>query len=185
VLASYLGDGQQQGSLNQLAQGLADTVNGILTSGTVSTQAGAAKGVALFTYNAADATDAAATLTVNPAITAAQLAPVDAAGNANGNANALAALANAPSINGVSFTQFYGQMAANIGQENSNASTNETTQTQVVAQAQSLRSSASGVSLDEEAAQMMDLQQAYQACAQALSVLNTLGQATLSIIPVQ
>lgn len=183
VLASYLGDAQQQGSLNQLAQGLADTVNGILESGTVSTQAGAANGAPLFTYSAADATDAAATLAVNPAITPGQLAPVDAAGNANGNANALAALANAPSVDGASFTQFYGQMAANIGNENSNATENQSTETQVVSQAESFRDSVSGVSLDNEAVQVMDFQQDYQASAQVLSVLNTLAQATLAIIP--
>jgi flagellar hook-associated protein 1 FlgK len=182
ALASYLGDAQQQGSLNQLAQTLADTVNGILESGTVSTQEGAANGIALFTYSSADATDAAATLAVNAAITPAQLAPVDASGNANGNANALAALGSAASIDGASFTQFYGQMASNIGQENSTASANETTQTQVVSQATSLRDSVSGVSLNDQAAQVMEFQQAYQAGAEVLSVLNTLAQATLDII---
>jgi flagellar hook-associated protein 1 FlgK len=183
VLASYLGDSQQQGSLNELAQGLADTVNGILESGTVSTASGAASGSALFTYSAADPTAVAGSLAVNPNITADQLAPVDTSGVANGNANALAALSSSSSIQGMSFVQYYSQMAANIGQENSNATSNKSTQEQIVSQAKSLRDSVSGVSLDEQAVQVLEFQHAYQACAQVLTVLNTLAQSTLNLIP--
>jgi len=183
VLASYLGDSQQQGSLNELAQGLADTVNGILESGTVSTASGAASGSALFTYSAGDPTAVAGSLAVNPNITADQLAPVDASGAANGNANALAALASGASIQGMSFVQYYSQMAASVGQENSNATSNQSTQEQIVSQAKSLRDSVSGVSLDEQAVQVLEFQHAYQACAQVLTVLNTLAQSTLNLIP--
>jgi len=126
----------------------------------------------------------AASLTVNPTITPDQLAPVDSSGNANGNANALAALANSASIQGASFVQFYGQMAAGAGRENSNATTNQQTQQQVVSQAESLRDQVSGVSLDEQAVQVLEYQRAYQASAQVLQVLNTLADTTLNLIPV-
>jgi len=184
LLGSLLGDAQQQGSLNELAQGLANTVNQILKSGTVSTAPGAASGAPLFTYSTTDATAVAASLTVNPTITPDQLAPVDSSGNANGNANALAALANSASIQGASFVQFYGQMAAGAGRENSNATTNQQTQQQVVSQAESLRDQVSGVSLDEQAVQVLEYQRAYQASAQVLQVLNTLADTTLNLIPV-
>jgi flagellar hook-associated protein 1 FlgK len=77
VLASILGDSQQAGSLNQFAKTLADTVNQVLESGTVSSDPGAANGTALFTYDASDATAAAGSLALNPAITAAELASGD------------------------------------------------------------------------------------------------------------
>ncbi len=182
VLAAVLGDSQQTGSLNQFAAALADSVNQTLQSGTVSSTAGAASGVALFTYNPANA---AASLAVDPSVTGAQLAPVDASGVANGNANALAALAGTAStaLGGVSLTQFIGQMAADMGNENQTATNNQTTQQQVVAQATTLRDQASGVSLDEEAVNVLQFQRAYQASAQVLTVLNTLADSLLSMMP--
>jgi len=184
VLASMMGNAQQQGSLNQFAQSLADTVNRILESGTVTSTAGAASGSPLFTYDASNPTGVAATLAVNPQITPAELAPVDSSGNANGNANALAALADASSstIDGMSLTQFFGQLAASAGQENQTATDNEQSQQQVVAQAESLRDKVSGVSLDEQAADVLQYQRAYQATAQVLTVLDTLAQTVLNLV---
>jgi len=181
-----LGDSQQQGTLNQLAQGLADTVNNILESGTVSTAAGAANGTALFTYNSANPATAASTLALNTAITPDQLAPVDASGNANGNANALAALENPTgtqgTIGGSSYIQYFGQIAGDAGQENSTATANEQAQQQVAAQATTLRGQVSGVSLDTEASAVLQFQQAYQATAQVLTVLDNLGSDLMNLI---
>jgi flagellar hook-associated protein 1 FlgK len=184
LLPSILGDAQQQGSLNQLAQGLADTVNQMLQSGTVSAAPGAAKGTALFTYSSADATDIAGTLAVNAQITPGQLAPVDAAGNANGNANALAALADPGSstLQGTSLPQFFAQIAAAAGQESQTATANQQTQQQVAAQAESLRDQVSGVSLDAQAVSILQFQRAYQAAAQVLTVLDSIAQTTLNLI---
>src|SRR5208283_5339534 len=69
VLGSIMGNSQERGSLNTLAQTLADTVNGILETGTVSTAAGAASGTALFTYDTTNPTNVAASIAVNPNIT--------------------------------------------------------------------------------------------------------------------
>jgi flagellar hook-associated protein 1 FlgK len=186
VVAGILGDSQQQGTLNQLAQGLADTVNNILESGTVSTAAGAANGTALFTYNSANPATAASTLALNTAITPDQLAPVDASGNANGNANALAALENPTgtqgTIGGSSYIQYFGQIAGGAGQENSTATANEQAQQQVAAQATTLRGQVSGVSLDTEASAVLQFQQAYQATAQVLTVLDNLGSDLMNLI---
>jgi len=186
VVGGILGDSQQQGTLNQLAQGLADTVNNILESGTVSTAAGAANGTALFTYNSANPATAASTLALNTAITPDQLAPVDASGNANGNANALAALENPTgtqgTIGGSSYIQYFGQIAGGAGQENSTATANEQAQQQVAAQATTLRGQVSGVSLDTEASAVLQFQQAYQATAQVLTVLDNLGSDLMNLI---
>jgi len=187
VLGGLLGNGQQQGTLNQFAQTLADTVNQVLQSGTVSTAAGAAAGTALFTYDATNATNVAATLAVNPAITSDQLAPVDASGNANGNAQQLANLgtsSTAGNINGMNLVQFVAQMASSIGLENQTATANQTTQQQVAAQATSLRDKISGVSLDQQATEVLQFQRAYQASAQVLSVLNSVLDTTIQMMTV-
>jgi flagellar hook-associated protein 1 FlgK len=182
VLAGVIGDAQQSGSLNQFAAALADGINQTLQSGKQSSDPAAASGVALFTY---DPANAAATFAVDPSVTPAQLAPVDATGTANGNANQLAALANAPNsaLGGMTITQFLGQMTAAVGQENSTATSNQQSQQQVVAQATTLLNQASGVSLDQEAVNVLQFQRAYQASAQVLTVLNTLADSLLAIMP--
>jgi flagellar hook-associated protein 1 FlgK len=186
VLAGILGDSQQQGTLNQLAQGMADTVNQILASGTVSTAAGAASGTALFTYDNSNPATVASTLALNTAITPDQLAAVDASGNSNGNANALAALEDPTGkqgvIGGMSYIEYFGQIAANAGQQNQTATANEQTQQQVAAQATTLRDQVSGVSLDQEASAVLQFQQAYQATAQVLTVLDNLGEDLMNLI---
>lgn len=186
VLTSIIGDSQQAGSLNQFAKSFADTVNSILESGTVSTDPAAASGAALFTYNNTDATLASGSLAVNPAITPAQLAPVDASGNANGNANALAALAfpnnTQGQIDGQSFVSYFAGIAASVGQENATAQGNATTQQQVVTQVQAQRDQISGVSLDEQAAEILQFQRAYQAVSRVLTVINTLADSILSLV---
>jgi flagellar hook-associated protein 1 FlgK len=178
-----LGNSQQTGTLNQFATALAGTVNGILESGTVSTNAGAAAGTALFTTSSTP-TDAAASLEVNPAITASQLAPVDSSGNANGNANQLAALTDTTvaQLGGMSLTQYFGQITSDIGQENQTATDNQTSQQQVVAQATTLINQVSGVSLNEEATNVLQFQSAYQASAQVLTVLNTIADSVIAMI---
>jgi flagellar hook-associated protein 1 FlgK len=182
VLGSMLGTATEPGTLNQLATTLANTVNGILTTGTVSSDPGASAGTALFTYASPD--DSAATLAVNPDITAAQLAPVDSAGNANGNANQLAALENTSlaQLGGMTLTQYFGQIAGGVGHANQTATDNQTSQQQVVASATTLVNQASGVSLDEEATNVLQLQRAYQASAQVLTILNTLADTVLDMV---
>lgn len=187
VLSSMIGDGQQPGSLNVFAKTLADTVNGILQSGTVSTQAGAAAGTALFTYDNSDATLAAGSLAVNAAITPGDLAPVDSSGNANGNANILAALGNPNTalglIGGKNLVEYFAGIASAAGQENQTAQTNEKSQQQVVAQVTSTRDQISGVSLDGQAAQVLQLQRGYQAVSRVLTVINTLADSILNLVP--
>jgi flagellar hook-associated protein 1 FlgK len=184
VLGAMLGDGQQAGALNQFAAALADSVNQILESGVVSSGAGASAGAALFTYDDSTPSAAASTLAVNPAITASQLAPVDASGNANGNANQLAALGSQAltQLGGTSLTQFFGQLTSAIGSENQTATDNQQSQQQVVAQATTLRNQVSGVSLDEEAVNVLQFQRAYQAAAQVLTVLNSLADSVLNLV---
>ncbi len=172
VIPSLTGDSSQQGTLNELAQSVADTINNLLASG--QTSAGT-PGAALFSYGTSSSTAVASTLAVSSGITASQLAPVDPGppSVANGIAQKLAQLQNSSATaNGMSFTDFYSAIASNIGTLESNASQAQTTQAQVLAQAQSARSQMSGVSLNDQAADLLQFQDAYQASAQVLSTIN-------------
>jgi len=189
VLPSLIGNAYQQGGLNVLAQGVADTVNNILTSGNISDGPPPVPGIPLFTYNAATPTAVASTLGVNPALTPGQLAAIQPGPPpvSNGIALQLAALASPTSstgqINGFSFTGYYGSLAAQVGQQASSAQNQLTVQQQTVAQARSLRSQISSVSLNEEAARLVQFQTAYQATAQTVNILDTLTQDTINMLP--
>ncbi len=182
TLPSVMGDGTQQGSLNQLAQAIADRVNGLLTGGQISAGPPPVAGVPLFTYNAATPTGVAATLRVSSTITGSQLAAIDPGppSVANGIASELAQLSNpqaaASMVNGMSYTDYYSSIASGIGQQQSAASSSQQSETELLAQAQSMRDQVSGVSLNDQAATLLQFQQSYEASAQTISVINTTAQ---------
>jgi flagellar hook-associated protein 1 FlgK len=166
-------------SLNTLAQGVADQVNTGLSNGI--DQNGASPATALFTYNAG--VGAAATLAVNP-LTPDQIASaLPGTPGGNGNALNLAALGTGANLSNFTFAQFYGNIAARVGSDLSTATDNQTTKQSLLSQAQTLRQQASGVSLDEEAANLVAFQRAYQANAKMLTVLDTLTQDLMNVLP--
>jgi flagellar hook-associated protein 1 len=162
--------------LNQLAAGLADGINSLLASG-VDTNG--QPGAPLFTYNTAG--DAAFTLAVTGIAPAELAAAYATAPGGNGNALDFTALANAQQINGMSFTQFYADLAARAGQLLQGAKGDRQTQQDLVVQARSMRADISSVSLDEEAARLIEYQRAYQATARVVTTLNELTQATIDM----
>ncbi|HEY7211870.1 MAG TPA: flagellar hook-associated protein FlgK [Bryobacteraceae bacterium] len=179
VIPSLLGDATQQGSLNQLAQGIADRVNTLLQNGQTSS---GASGTPLFQYTAGTPTTVAQTLGVASGITGSQLAAVDPGppSVANGIADKLAQLQHPTSaadmINGQSYTDFYSTIASTVGNLASGAAQTQTSQTQLLAQAQNARGQLSGVSLNAQAAALLQYQNAYQASAQAFSTIrNTIS----------
>lgn len=164
--------------LNTLAQSLADQVNNVLNQGV--DQNGAAPSTNLFTYDAT--TGAALTLAVNP-ITPDQIAAaLPGAPGGNGNALALANLANAKTTNGYTFAQYYGNLGGQVGQDLSAAQSAATTKSALLNQAETLRQQISGVSLDEEAQNMMEFQRSYQAVSKMLGVLNGLTDTLMNMM---
>lgn len=186
ALPAVLGDGNQQGSLNQLAQGIADRVNGLLTTtGELSAGPPPVPGVPLFSYSSASPTTAAATLALDPAVTAAQLAAATST-SANGTASALAGLTSSHNaldqINGLNYTDFYSNIASGIGEQAASASAASGAQTQILTQAQNLRAQVSGVSLNDQATSLLQFQQGYQAAAQMIRVINNITQSLLQMM---
>ncbi len=167
-------------SVNTLAQSVADQVNNTLAQGV--DQNGNSPVNNLFTYNAANGV--AQSLAVNPAMTTDQIAAaLPSAPGGNGNALNLANLANGANTNGFTFTQFYGNLAGQVGNDIATANTNQTTDQQLLTQAQSMRSSVSGVSLDAQAATLIQYQRSYQAAAKMITVLDDMTNTLLSILP--
>lgn len=173
VLPSYVS------TLNTLAQTLADQVNGALNSGI--DQNGAAPTTNLFSYNATNG--AATTLAVNPLTPDQIAAALPGAPGGNGNALTLAALANAPVVNGYTFAQDYGNLGAQVGSDLATATNDGTTTQALLSQAQSLRQQVSGVSLDQEAENLMQYEQSYDAISKMLGTLNDLSTTEINILP--
>ncbi|MBS1858039.1 MAG: flagellar hook-associated protein FlgK [Acidobacteria bacterium] len=188
TLASYLGDAYQPGSLNQLAKQIASRANELLSNGQISAGPPAVPGVPLFTYDTTNDAGVAQSLAVDTSVTTDSLAAIDPGppSVSNGVPLALAQLANplsdADKIGGVSYSTFYGQLAAKVGGQLNEAANGQQVQQSLLSQAKSLRDQYSGVSLDEEATILVQFQRAYQATSRFITVLNQLTQEAINIL---
>jgi flagellar hook-associated protein 1 FlgK len=81
-----------------------------------------------------------------------------------------------------SFQGAYGQLIGKLGTQTRSAEITATAQAAIRAQAQESRDNLSGVNLDEEAANLIHFQQAYQAIAQVITVAETTFQTLLSAV---
>jgi flagellar hook-associated protein 1 FlgK len=102
----------------------------------------------------------------------------------NRNALLLAGVAsNKVMANGTaSITDSYSALVADVGSGTKQAELNTLAQQRVLDQAISNRESVSGVNLDEEAANLIRFQQAYQAAAQVITVANSLFDTLLNAV---
>lgn len=188
VLPSLAGDSLQAGGLNELAQGFADRVNDILTSGAITAGPPATPGVALFSYDPGSAATVARTLALDAGISGDQLAAISVGPPyvSNGAALALADLrsstAPADTISGVGFLDFYASLARGIGDGVKSARQDETRASLLLTQARDLRSQASGVSLDQEAVRLTELQRSFEANSQVVRIVDEMLENVLSMI---
>jgi flagellar hook-associated protein 1 FlgK len=142
-------------------------------------ESGAAPTTDLFTY---DPAAPAGSLAVNPLTPDQIAAALPGATGGNGNALALAQLANATNLNGYTFAQYYGNLGGQVGNDVSAAQGSETTKQNLLSQAQALRQQASGVSLDAQATQLIEYEQSYNASAKMLTVLDELTESIMAVI---
>lgn len=186
LLPSLRGDAYQTGDLNEMAKAFADRVNDILTASNIDDGPPAVPGVPLFSYDTDPLNKTAAASTLQLAIFDPRQLAAITSGTSNGAPLSLAALATPQAaedqIGGLSFTAFYGGMAARIGAELSTATSSNSLHQDMLAQAQTVRQQFSGVSLDAEAIQVLAFQRSYQAAAKMVSVLNELTQTLINLI---
>lgn len=102
----------------------------------------------------------------------------------NGNALALGKLADTAILDGgdSTFQEAYAGLVGDIGTATLRSQVNRDAQQSVLEQAEAAREAVSGVNLDEEAANLLRYQQAYQASAQAVSIANTLFDSLLAAV---
>jgi flagellar hook-associated protein 1 FlgK len=102
----------------------------------------------------------------------------------NSNALALAGLQTQGTMEGgtASYLDSYSKMVADIGIQTHRAAVNGDAQKALLNQAIEAREAVSGVNLDEEAANLLKYQQAYQASAQVISVVNSLFQTLFNAV---
>ena len=91
--------------------------------------------------------------------------------------------AAADEIDGQSFLSFFGSMGSSVGSQLAAAKTGQSTQQDLLTQAQSLRQQTSGVDLNEEATRVLELQRSYQAASKLMTVIDDMTQSLLAIIP--
>ena len=102
----------------------------------------------------------------------------------NANALMLGKVANLGVLDGgvTSTGRAYSQLVGQVGSAGALAKDELTTQTAVYNQAMGAQQSVSGVNLDEEAANLVRYQQAYQASAQVISTANSIFNALLGAV---
>ena len=83
---------------------------------------------------------------------------------------------------GFTLSQAFGALGAKVGRDVSNARNEQAQYQDTLAQARLFRKEATGVSLDEEAAKVLQFQQAYQAVGKLITVINDLTDSLLNII---
>jgi flagellar hook-associated protein 1 len=105
----------------------------------------------------------------------------DGSVGSNGNAQKLADLQNQNIVNGQSPYNYYSNLVFQIGNQVSQAQNEQQSVGLVQQQLQDQRGAVSGVSLDEEAVNLIRFQAAYQASANVVTIVNQLLQATLNI----
>ncbi|HEY3971870.1 MAG TPA: flagellar hook-associated protein FlgK [Candidatus Sulfotelmatobacter sp.] len=167
-----------QNQLDTLAAGLANAVNGVQDAGY---DLNGNLGTNLFTPPPSSGAGAAANLSVaitDPTLIAASS---DGTTGSNGNAEALYALNNQPVISGQTPTGYYSNLVFDVGNATANATAEQTASSQVLQQLNDQRASISGVSLDQEAANMVQYQQAYSASAQIVTTINDMMYAVIQM----
>lgn len=165
-------------NLDTLASTFADKVNQTLSQGLDLN--GASPTQDLFGYNGAQG--AAYTLQAI-GLTPDQLA-LSGGTQPGGNATAIAVsqLADGQFIGNETFQQYYGTTASGLGRDLTNAKSAQSTQSDLLDQARTLRQDASGVSLNEEAALLIQYQRSYQAAAQLFKTINDLTDTVMTLI---
>jgi len=179
-----------QTQLDTLAAGIANAVNNVQTNGydlngnpTGATDANGNPQTPVYMFTPPPASGQGAAASMSVAITDPSLiaASSDGTVGSNGNAEAMYALSNQAVISGQTPSNYYSGIVFNVGNAAANASAEQTASSQVLQQLNDQRAAISGVSLDQEAANMVEYQQAYDASAQVVTAINDMMYATIQM----
>lgn len=167
-----------EGNLDQLAAGLASALN---TAHRAGFDLNGDPGGDLFVPPPAGGAGAAAALTVaisDPALIAASS---DGTPGSNGNLIVLSAVHDQAVAAGQKPLDFYAHVVFQVGSDTANTTADLDASNLIVGQLEDQRASISGVSLDEEAANMVRYQTAYQAAARVVTTVNDMLDAAVNL----
>jgi flagellar hook-associated protein 1 FlgK len=97
------------------------------------------------------------------------------------NATALSNLANSPLVGGQTAPEFYASLLTQLGSTVSQVSNENTTQQASLTQLTTQQSSESGVSLDQEAANLTLYERSYDAAAKVFTIVDELMASALNL----
>ncbi len=167
-----------QSSLDVLAAGLATQLNAANRQGfDLSGNAGGD----LFVAPPSSGRGAAAAFSLQISDPALIAASSDGSPGSNGNVARLLAVHDQPVAAGKTANEYYGNVVFGIGSDVANATAEQEATGLVLAQLQDQRGSISGVSLDEEAANLLQYQRAYEAAAKVVTTINDMLEAAVNL----
>lgn len=155
--------------------------NAVVASGSFSAAGGAQIAIA---YPSPAPAGEVATMTLSAGTPAAgdSFAVTPGGVASNGNIVAMSNLAGQNLLSGQTLSSAYASLVGQVGSVGQAASFSAATAQGVLNQAQSVQQSISGVNLDEQAADLVNYQQAYQAAAQVISSAQILFQSLLTAV---
>jgi flagellar hook-associated protein 1 FlgK len=164
--------------LDTLSSGLSSSLNaahqaGFDLSGTA--------GGNLFSPPPAGGAGAAAEISVAITDPAKLAVSSDGSPGSNGNLTQLLAVQSQPVASGESPTDFYAGMVYRVGTTVANATAEQDSSNQILQQLQDQRSSISGVSMDEEASNMILYERAYEAAARIISTIADMTNTAIQL----
>ena len=170
-----------QSSLDTLASQFATAFN---TAQTQGFDGNGNAGVALFTLPSTVSGSAAgiALATTDPAAIAAGSVSGSAASGSNGNLSNLTGLQNATLPSGGTPTTLSSDLVYQVGSITSEASTQSSSLTLSLTALNAQQGAVSGVSVDEESANLVRFQQAYEAAAKVITTIQSLFDTTINMI---
>ncbi|MDR3735503.1 MAG: flagellar hook-associated protein FlgK [Acidobacteriaceae bacterium] len=108
-------------------------------------------------------------------------ASLDSSSGGNGNIANLTAVQNTKLSSGATPSDAYANLVYQVGNLTANANAESTATSASLVQLNDQRSSLSGVSIDEESANLIRYQQAYEAAARVVTTINNLFEITMSM----
>jgi len=169
----------QQG-LDQLAYSLGSAINAQQEAG-YDLNGNPATHEPFFNLPASGPSGAAAQISVALTDPSQVAASSDGTAGSNGNVLALANIENQTVVSGQTPTDYYSNFVATIGTEVQQSTNQQTAQNLVVQQLQNQKASVSGVSLDEESANLIQYQTAYSAAAQVVNIINQIARTAITL----
>jgi flagellar hook-associated protein 1 len=165
-------------SLDSLASNLENSVNSVNQAGT---DLNGAPGGNFFVPPPAGGTGAALQMSVAITDPAKVAASLDGSTGDNSNLTAMLNVQNQAIVNGQTPLSAYSNLVFQVGNDVSTAQSEVTGSQAMIQQIQNQIGSVSGVSINEEAANLIQFQQAYQAAAQVASVINSLTATAINL----